>query len=239
MQSCARARGDGRGGRQPHEVIAEVFLELLRVGVTSVHDALVASDATLVHYATALAAGAPHARVRLSHAECVPRVVASPLPDDDWLQVGGIKLISDGSIQLHTACLSMPYFDRPDECGHMVIDPASLHRHGRRCAPSRCAGRDPHQRRPPPSTTHSTPSSTRLRRHPRRDHRHRLEHSQTVRDDQIARMRRLGVATSLFVNHVYYWGDRHRDRFLGPERAPRIDPDPLGRQFGRAVGTSQ
>ena len=51
---------------------------------------------------------------------------SSPLPDDDWLQVGGVKLISDGSIQLHTACLSMPYFDRPDECGHMVMDPASL-----------------------------------------------------------------------------------------------------------------
>ena len=37
-------------------------------------------------------------------------------------------------------------------------------------------------------------------------------------------MLRLGVATSLFVNHVYYWGDRHRDRFLGLERAHRIDP---------------
>ncbi|MGB5704083.1 MAG: amidohydrolase family protein, partial [Polyangiales bacterium] len=24
--------------------------------------------------------------------------------------------------------------------------------------------------------------------------------------------------------HVYYWGDRHRDIFLGPERAARISP---------------
>ncbi|MFJ7953511.1 amidohydrolase family protein [Lysinibacillus sp. NPDC096418] len=26
------------------------------------------------------------------------------------------------------------------------------------------------------------------------------------------------------MNHVYYWGDRHREIFLGPERAKRISP---------------
>ena len=33
-----------------------------------------------------------------------------------------------------------------------------------------------------------------------------------------------GVVASIFVNHVYYWGDRHRDRFLGPGRGERISP---------------
>ena len=28
----------------------------------------------------------------------------------------------------------------------------------------------------------------------------------------------------IFSAHVYYWGDRHRDIFLGPERAARISP---------------
>ena len=37
-------------------------------------------------------------------------------------------------------------------------------------------------------------------------------------------MRELGVTPSFFVGHVYYWGDRHRDIFLGPERASRISP---------------
>jgi len=32
------------------------------------------------------------------------------------------------------------------------------------------------------------------------------------------------VVPSYFVNHVYYWGDRHVSLFLGPERAKRIDP---------------
>ena len=38
------------------------------------------------------------------------------------------------------------------------------------------------------------------------------------------RMRRLGVIASFFVLHTYYWGDRHRDIFLGEARASRIDP---------------
>jgi predicted amidohydrolase YtcJ len=37
-------------------------------------------------------------------------------------------------------------------------------------------------------------------------------------------MKKLGVIPSYFVNHVYYWGDRHVSLFLGPERAQRIDP---------------
>ena len=37
-------------------------------------------------------------------------------------------------------------------------------------------------------------------------------------------MAALGVTPSFFVAHVYYWGDRHRQIFLGPDRAARISP---------------
>ena len=49
-------------------------------------------------------------------------------------------------------------------------------------------------------------------------------HCQTASDDHIRRMKKIGVVPSYFVNHVYYWGDRHVSIFLGPERARRIDP---------------
>jgi predicted amidohydrolase YtcJ len=62
------------------------------------------------------------------------------------------------------------------------------------------------------------------REFPRPDSRHRIEHCQTAREDQLDTMRRLGVTPSFFVGHVYYWGDRHRDLFLGPARAARISP---------------
>lgn len=57
-----------------------------------------------------------------------------------------------------------------------------------------------------------------------RDHRHRIEHVQTATKEDLDRMKELQVAGSFFINHVYYWGDRHRDLFLGPERASRLNP---------------
>jgi len=45
-----------------------------------------------------------------------------------------------------------------------------------------------------------------------------------TRVDQLERMKRLRAIPSFFVLHTYYWGDRHRDIFMGPERAARISP---------------
>jgi predicted amidohydrolase YtcJ len=58
---------------------------------------------------------------------------------------------------------------------------------------------------------------------PKRDHRYRVEHCQVCHPEHLETMRRLGLIPDFFVNHVYYWGDRHRDRFLGPERAKHLD----------------
>ncbi|UOQ95053.1 amidohydrolase family protein [Halobacillus shinanisalinarum] len=37
-------------------------------------------------------------------------------------------------------------------------------------------------------------------------------------------MSEYNITTSLFINHVYYWGDPHRDIFLGPESAKNLNP---------------
>jgi predicted amidohydrolase YtcJ len=60
--------------------------------------------------------------------------------------------------------------------------------------------------------------------HPVEDPRMILIHSQMAREDQIARMKQLGVTPSFFSAHTYYWGDRHRDIFMGPERAAAMSP---------------
>lgn len=49
-------------------------------------------------------------------------------------------------------------------------------------------------------------------------------HCQTVREDQLERMSKIGMLASFFLDHVYYWGDYHRDSVLGFERASRISP---------------
>src|SRR6185437_892307 len=59
----------------------------------------------------------------------------------------------------------------------------------------------------------------------RRDPRNTIIHAQTIREDQLDESKRLHVIPSFFELHVYYWGDRHRDIFLGPERAARISPE--------------
>ena len=58
----------------------------------------------------------------------------------------------------------------------------------------------------------------------RDDARHRIEHCQMARDDQLDAMKSLGVSPSFFIGHVYYFGERHRTVFLGEERARRLNP---------------
>ncbi|MBN9045714.1 MAG: amidohydrolase family protein [Rhizobiales bacterium] len=45
-----------------------------------------------------------------------------------------------------------------------------------------------------------------------------------AREDQLDAMKELDLTPSFFSLHIYYWGDRHRDIFIGPERAARISP---------------
>ncbi|MEZ0367181.1 amidohydrolase [Mycobacterium sp. pUA109] len=49
------------------------------------------------------------------------------------------------------------------------------------------------------------------------DLRLRLEHVGAMRPDQFARAAQLGVTPSLFIAHVYYWGDVLIDELFGPD----------------------
>lgn len=48
-------------------------------------------------------------------------------------------------------------------------------------------------------------------------------HCQTARDDQLDRMAKMYMIASIFVGHVYYWGDVHVKN-LGERRGRRISP---------------
>ena len=144
--------------------------------------------------------------------------------DPDRVRPLAVKFFQDGSIQIGTAALREPYFRESGPADHHLIWPqqeldemvADAHSsgwqiwtHGNGDA---AIGSilDAYQRA--------------LRDHPRTDHRHRVEHCQTAGEDQLDRMMELGITASFFAPHVWHWGDRHRDIFLGPERATRIDP---------------
>lgn len=133
------------------------------------------------------------------------------------------KIFQDGSIQGLTAALREPYYNSPDTVGELLFDQkefneeilnlhkrgfrVTIHGNGDRAIGSILEGYD-----------------YALQKAPRENHRHRIEHVQTATVNDLDQMQRLGVAGSVFINHVYYWGDRHKRLFLGPDRAARISP---------------
>ncbi|MDQ2721927.1 MAG: amidohydrolase [Actinomycetota bacterium] len=204
--------------------LTEALQRMAQVGVTSFHDMYVTAE-MLTSYRELRDADQLPLRARLYLGiDVLDQVAREPEREDDWYRIGGVKLIADGSIQLHTAALSAPYHDLGGcSCGAMVIPTENLvemvarvHAVGRQVAIHTNGDEAIEQALNAIAQAQADRPNAGLH--------HRLEHVQTIREDQLARMAAMDVGASIFVNHVYYWGDRHRDRFLGPDRAARISP---------------
>jgi predicted amidohydrolase YtcJ len=149
----------------------------------------------------------------------------SPAPE--FVRASGVKIWHDGSLQGFTGYLTAPYQTQPegrkDYSGYpsrtrerLVEMVRKYHGAGYQIA---IHGNGD-------AAIDDILHAFRLaqRELPRPDARHRIEHCQTPREDQLDVIKELGITPSFFVGHVYYWGDRHRDIFLGPQRAARISP---------------
>ena len=55
------------------------------------------------------------------------------------------------------------------------------------------------------------------------DHRSVIIHAQLIREDQLDRVKELGIVPSFYAAHPYFWGDWHRQSF-GDDRASFISP---------------
>jgi predicted amidohydrolase YtcJ len=51
----------------------------------------------------------------------------------------------------------------------------------------------------------------------------RIEHCSILHDEQIARMKELGVSASFLIGHVHYWGVAMRDDVFGEQKAQLLD----------------
>ncbi|MFD2211967.1 amidohydrolase [Virgibacillus halophilus] len=139
------------------------------------------------------------------------------------VRLDGAKMFQDGSIQGYTGALRKPYYTDKEKKGELFHEQNNLneemldlHRRGFRIV------------------THGNGDRAIgsildayeyvLEKEPQKNHQHRIEHVQTATPEDIQKMEDLDVAGSFFINHVYYWGDRHKNIFLGPERARRISP---------------
>ncbi len=143
----------------------------------------------------------------------------------DRLRVPGVKLVLDGSPQGKTAYLSEPYHVPPEGLGAgyrgYPIVPAE--------AASQLVAQWSSRKVPILAHANGDAAAEMLIDAVQAaaadwDHRTVMIHAQTVRDDQLDRMAKLGIIPSFFSTHTFYWGDWHRDSVLGPERASRISP---------------
>lgn len=151
------------------------------------------------------------------------------------LDMGAVKIIADGSIQGYTGYLRQPYHTPfhgdEDYRGYPAVlreklfeQIGWLHREGYQLAV--------HGNGDAAIDDILDAFAAAQQAHPLDDPRFILIHSQMLRQDQVQRMAELGVTPSFFAAHTWYWGDRHRDIFLGPERAAQISPAAWAKEAG-------
>lgn len=163
----------------------------------------------------------------LASASCAPedgvaRIAALRAHNTERLRFGLVKIIVDGSIQGFTARLGAPGYHNGAPNGMWYVAPDDLKRI---VGIYHAAGVQLHIHTNGDEATEAALDAIELalKAEPRADHRHTLQHCQLARPAQLERAKALGVCLNLFANHVYYWGDIHRDLTVGPERVARMN----------------
>jgi predicted amidohydrolase YtcJ len=152
----------------------------------------------------------------------IPRLQALMRKNNERLRFQLVKIVTDGSIQGLSARMRWPgYYDGtpngvwnvgPDDIDRILL---AWHRAGFQV--------HIHTNGDEASEVAIEAVERALAAAPRWDHRHTLQHAQMADAGQFRRMKALGMCANLFANHVFYWGDVHYARTLGPERAERMD----------------
>lgn len=155
-------------------------------------------------------------------------------------KLGGYKAVLDGSPQGKSAWLTKPYENSGDYCAYSWFDNETVeafmeeplrdnqqilvHCNGDAAADQfiRCY-KKAFQKSTNPNKKELRPV---------------MIHCQTVRKDQLDEMVKLNMIPSIFVSHVYYWGDVHYKN-LGAERAEHISPCASAFKRGLVVNIHQ
>lgn len=201
--------------RESVKLITEM---LVRAGVTSAHDAG-GSPQDLLAYQDAYESGDLHARVYcLIRNPHIDKMIAAGIRTglgNDWVRVGAMKLMLDGSISERTARLSQPYAGRPNDYGIQTMGEEEMYSWARK---AHLAGWQ--------VASHANGDGTidmalrvyeRLQREsPRKDPRFRLEHCTVINDDLVRRIKAIGAIPTPFSCYALYHGEKLSA--YGPER---------------------
>jgi predicted amidohydrolase YtcJ len=183
---------------------------LAKTGITSAHEAQ-GTPSDLLAYQDAREAGD-----LLYRAYCfinyryIDSMIAAGVRTglgDEWVRVGAMKLVCDGSISERTARLSQPYEGRPDDYGILVMTEEQLYEYGRK---AHAAGWQigTHANGDVGIDTTLRVYERLQRENPRPDPRFRLEHCTVINDELVARIKALGAIPTPFSTYVYYHGEK-------------------------------
>jgi len=140
---------------------------------------------------------------------------------NDMVKIGFVKVFADGSLGARTAALKQPYSDKTETRGMMLYTQRKLnrlilkaHRAGLQLAVHAIGDRA--------IEAVVKAFENALKRHPRENHRHRIEHCSVLNPRLIKRMRRLGLIASVqphFIVSDFWVVDR-----VGEDRARWVYP---------------
>jgi len=213
----------------PIAALIELSAEFAKQGLTTLSDLAMGGlygARDWEGYQAAGASGLLKARMRVyplyTFDEAWDEAGLRPGDGDALVRIAGYKLIADGSNQGFTGLQREPYLNSQDR-GLAYMTPEELRRlilkrgwqgwqlamHGNgdkgidnildACQAAQDAGLDVAKLRP------------------------RIEHCSILHDDQIARMKELGVSASFLIGHVHYWGVAMRDEVFGEAKAKLLD----------------
>lgn len=148
---------------------------------------------------------------------------------DNHYRIGGIKTVLDGSLHLRTAWLTKPYYIVPDnkasnyrgfpyktdyeveeECVNSINNGWQINAH--------CNGDAACEQFL--NAYEKALSKTEMKK----ELRPVMVHAQMVSNEQLDKMKELGVIPTFFLDTIYYNGDFHYETVLGATRAKRLSP---------------
>ena len=191
---------------------------LAKTGITSAHEAQ-GTPSDLLAYQDAREAGEllyrAYCFINYRHIDSMIAAGVRTGLGDEWVRVGAMKLVCDGSISERTARLSQPYEGRPNDYGILVMTEEQLYEYGRK---AHAAGWQigTHANGDVGIETTLRVYERLQRENPRPDPRFRLEHCTVINDELIARIKALGAIPTPFSTYVYYHGEKMR--YYGAER---------------------
>lgn len=220
----------GISSSNPIQAIVQTCHEFARLGLTTVTEMSLGGlsqgvgDLNLLQQAAATGDLAQRLRVYCLYSFGEQFAEAGVKMDDGdaLLRVSGVKLMADGSNQGFTGLQREPYLGRsdnglaymkPDEMKEIMAKRASenwqiaIHGNGDKGIDNILDAAEAVQEQG------IDIGNNRLR----------IEHCSILHDEQIERMKSLGISASFLIPHVHYWGVAMRDSIFGEEKAKLLD----------------